>query len=67
MAASVVAKVVADEMELQPEGLAPAVWRAVVKGVAKKVGKAVKEFVVYEAAKGVYDSVSKWVKRHFRR
>lgn len=35
LAASVVAKVAANEVELQPEGLALAVWKAAVKGVAK--------------------------------
>ncbi|CDS41153.1 expressed protein [Echinococcus multilocularis] len=47
-AASVVATV--ERAEFQPESLTPAVWRAAAKQVAKKVGKAITQFAIYEAA-----------------
>ncbi|KAL5103154.1 hypothetical protein TcWFU_003945 [Taenia crassiceps] len=67
VAASAVAKVAADQVQFQPEALTPAVWRAAAKGAAKKVFKAVKEFAVYEVAKGAYNRMSKWLKRHFKK
>nr|CDS16355.1 expressed protein [Echinococcus granulosus] len=47
-AASVVETV--ERAKFQPESLTPAVWRAGAKQVAKKVGKAITQFAIYEAA-----------------
>ncbi|KAH9285678.1 hypothetical protein ECG_00001 [Echinococcus granulosus] len=66
-AASLVTKVAVKQVETKPERLMPAVWKTAAKNIAKKVGKAVKEFVIYEVAKKTYDHVSKWAKRHFKR
>lgn len=68
-AASVMAMEAAERAKLQPEGLKPAAWGAVAKAVAKKVGKAITKFAIYEAAEkavvSAYDKASKWIKRHF--
>ncbi|EUB58439.1 hypothetical protein EGR_06726 [Echinococcus granulosus] len=68
-AASVVETV--ERAKFQPESLTPAVWRAAAKQVAKKVGKAITQFAIYEAAEkavvSAYDKASKWIKRRFNR
>uniref|UniRef100_A0A0R3WQI5 Senescence domain-containing protein n=1 Tax=Hydatigena taeniaeformis TaxID=6205 RepID=A0A0R3WQI5_HYDTA len=70
-AAPVVKTAAVQQTKSHPQVLTPAVWRGVVKNVAKKVGKAITKFAIYEAAEKAvvtaYDKASKWIKRHFRR
>ncbi|KAL5113053.1 hypothetical protein TcWFU_010097 [Taenia crassiceps] len=70
-AASVMAAAAAERAKSQPEGLTPAVWKSAAKAVAKKVGRAITKFAIYEAAEkavvGAYNKASKWIKRRFNR
>ncbi|VDM18492.1 unnamed protein product [Hydatigera taeniaeformis] len=63
-ATSLVTIEVEENSKLSPAVLSSAVWRA-VKDTAKKVGKAIKEFVVNDVVDRTYTTVKNWATWRF--